>query len=122
MANDGPHWPKYHKGVIQMAKYVLTFHGEMGPMPDDPASMDAVMQEWGAWYGSMGESLVDGGAPFGQTAAIGPDGKSTDAPASLTGYTIIEAGDMGAATSIAQGCPVLKNGHSVQISEAIDMS
>ena len=104
-----------------MAKYVLTFHGEMGPMPDDPAVMEAVMAEWGAWYGAMGSALVDGGAPFGQTTSIGPDGASVDNPASITGYTIVEAADMGAANKIAQGCPVLKNGHSVQISEAIDM-
>lgn len=104
-----------------MANYVLTFHGEMGPMPDDPAVMEATMQEWGAWYGSMGDAVVDGGAPFGQTSSIGPDGSATANPASITGYTIVKAADMAAATALAQGCPVLKNGHSVQISETIDM-
>lgn len=104
-----------------MPNYVLTFHGEMGPMPDDPAVMEAVMQEWGAWYGSMGDALVDGGAPFGETASVGPDGSSATNPASLTGYTIVKADDIGAATAIAKGCPVLKNGHTVQISTAIDM-
>ena len=79
------------------------------------------MGEWGAWYESIGAALVDGGAPFGETSAIGPDGSATAAPASMTGYTIVKADDMAAATSIAQGCPVLKNGHSVQISQSIDM-
>ena len=41
--------------------------------------------------------------------------------ASLTGYTVVNAKDMDAAVSIAQGCPVLANGHTVQISEAVDM-
>ncbi len=104
-----------------MPNYILTFHGEMGPMPDDPAAMEAVMQEWGAWYGSMGDALVDGGAPISQSASIGPDGADTANPASMTGYTIIKADDVAGATAIAKGCPVLKNGHSVQISETIDM-
>lgn len=104
-----------------MPNYVLTYHGEMGPMPDDPAVMEAVMEEWGAWYGSMGDALVDGGAPFGETSAVGPDGSTTDHPASLTGYTIVKADDMAGATAIAKGCPVLKNGHTVQISQSIDM-
>ncbi len=104
-----------------MPKYVLTYHGEMGSMPDDPAAVEAVMQEWGAWYADMGDALVDGGAPFGETASIGPDGSDIANPASITGYTIITAGDLSGATAIAKGCPVLKNGHSVQISQAIDM-
>lgn len=104
-----------------MPNYVLTFHGEMGGMPDDPEAVEAVMQEWGAWYGSMGDALVDGGAPFGETTAIAPDGSHASNPASLTGYTVIKADDMAGAEAIAKGCPVLKNGHTVQISQSIDM-
>lgn len=105
-----------------MPNFVLTYHGEMGPMPDDPVAVEAVMAEWGAWYGSIGDGLVDGGAPFGESSAIGPDGSGVANPASMTGYTVVAADDMAAATAIAQGCPVLKNGHSVQISQTIDMS
>ena len=104
-----------------MPNYVLTFHGEMGPMPDDPAVMEAVTAEWGAWYGSIGDALVDPGAPFGETTSIGPDGSDTANPASITGYTIVKAGDIAAASAIAKGCPVLKNGHTVQVSQSIDM-
>ncbi|MFW2382505.1 MAG: hypothetical protein ACN4GZ_12160 [Acidimicrobiales bacterium] len=103
-----------------MPNYVLTYHGEMGSMPDDPEVMAGVMAAWESWYGAVGAALVDGGAPFGETSAIGSDG-ATDAPASLTGYTIIKAADMGAAKEIAAGCPVLENGQTVQISQSIDM-
>jgi hypothetical protein len=106
---------------MTMAKYVLTYHGEVGAMPEDTAAVEAVMQEWGAWYGAMGNAVVDGGAPFGPSSTIGPDGSDVPNPASLSGYTIISADDLGAATAMAKGCPVLKNGHSVQISPAIDM-
>lgn len=103
-----------------MPNYVLTFHGEMGDMPDDPAAMEAIMAEWGAWYGSMGSALVDGGAPFGHTSCVGPDGDA-EVPASLTGYTIVSVADMDAARKIAAGCPVLASDNVVQISECFDM-
>lgn len=104
-----------------MPNYVLTYHGEMGPMPEDPAVMEEMMAAWGQWYGSIGEGLIDGGAPFSQHWGVGPDG-DTDAPATaLTGYTVISAADLEAAKKIAQGCPVLASGNIVQISETIDM-
>ena len=103
-----------------MPNYVLTYHGEMGSMPDDPEAMAEVMAAWESWYGTIGADLVDGGAPFGETSAVGPDG-AVDVPASMTGYTIIKAADMEAARSIAGGCPVLQAGHTVQISQSIDM-
>lgn len=90
-------------------------------MPEDPAAVEAVMPEWGAWYDSMRDALVDGDAPFGETTSIGPDGSTISNPASITGYTIIGAGDLAGAAAIAKGCPVLAHGHAVQISEAIDM-
>ncbi len=104
-----------------MPNYVLTYHGEVGPMPDDPEVMGQMMAAWGAWYESMGESLVDGGAPFAGSTSVGPDGAATSNPASLSGYTIISVADSAAATAFAQGCPVLANGQTVQISESVDM-
>jgi len=105
-----------------MPKYLLTYHGEMNmeDMPSDPEAVQAVMAQWGAWYESMGAALVDGGAPIAMSTAISSDG-ATDAPAKLSGYTIIECDDFAAATAIAEGSPVLANGHSVQISQTIDM-
>lgn len=104
-----------------MTKYLLTYHGVMEPMSDDPADVEAAMQEWGAWFGSMGEALVDGGNPVIRAASIAPDGAETENPTSLSGYSIISADDLAGATAIAKGCPVLKNGHTVQISETIEI-
>lgn len=104
-----------------MPNYVLTFHGEMAPMPTDQAEIDASMAQWGQWYATIGEALVDGGAPFGAHTAINGDG-DCDAPASITGYTVVSADDVEGAKKIAAGCPVLAYGHTVQISESIDMS
>ncbi len=110
------------KGELEMPRYLLSYHGEMRmeDMPSDPEAIQAVMAQWGAWYESMGESLVDGGAPIAFSTAINADG-AAEAPAQLSGYTVVECDDMEAATTIAQGSPVLANGHSVQISQCIDM-
>jgi len=105
-----------------MTKYLLTYHGDqMADFPEDPAEVAKVMEAWGAWYGSMGDALVDGGAPVSGSTAIGPDGTSVAALAGVTGYTIIDVTDEAEATRIAQGCPVLEGGTSVQINALIDM-
>jgi len=105
-----------------MAKYVLSYHGGMGEMPTDPKVVEEMTAAWGAWYGSIGAALVDGGAPFASHTSIGPDGsqKDNDAP-EMSGYTVIDVSDLAAATEIAKGCPVLAGGSSVQISLCIDM-
>ncbi len=105
-----------------MPKYMLTYHGTMSmeDMPTDPEAIGQMMAVWGAWYESMGDALVDGGAPTSHSTAIDANG-AVDAPASLTGYTIVDCPDMAAATAIAEGSPVLAGGHTVQISECIDM-
>lgn len=105
-----------------MAQYVLTYHGEMGEMAQEGEEFDAMMAAWGQWYGSMGDALVDGGAPFSHHAGIASDGSETDASAAkMTGYTVIKTADLAAAKAIAQACPVLQTGASVQISECVDM-
>ena len=102
-----------------MPNYLLTYHGEMS-MPSDPAETEQVMAAWGEWYGQIGEQLVDGGAPFAVHKAIDANG-DVDAPAALTGYTVVTAADFDEATTIAKGCPVLGTGNTVQISESMDM-
>ena len=44
-----------------MAKFVLMFHG--GQSPEDPSP--AVMDRWMAWFGELGDAVVDMGARSG---------------------------------------------------------
>lgn len=105
-----------------MAKYVLVYSGGMG-MEMEPEVQKQVMEEWGAWYGQMGEAIVDGGAPFGASknvtsSGIG-DGPLGDTPA--TGYTIIEADTLDAAAKACEHHPHVKHGGAVQVFTWIDM-
>src|ERR1051326_7088769 len=100
-----------------MANYVLVYKGGGGMAPDE-ASRQKVMQAWGQWFGSLGDRLVDGGNPFGPSASIAPNGNVTNGAGSgLTGYSILKADDLQAATNAAKGCPVLADGGTVEVYE-----
>ena len=102
-----------------MARFVLMFHG--GGAPDEPS--EAVMDRWMAWFGVLGDAVVDMGAPFGASATIASDGKPSEGsgPDPATGYTVVEADNMHDAVVMAKGCPGLSSGGSVRLYEALQM-
>jgi len=102
-----------------MARFVLMFHG--GEAPDEPS--EAVMDRWMAWFGVLGEAVVDMRAPFGASATIASDGKPSEGsgPDPATGYTVVEAANMHDAVVMAKGCPGLSSGGSVRLYEALQM-
>jgi hypothetical protein len=103
-----------------MGTYVLAYTG--GSMAGTEAEQQAVMAAWGAWMGGLGDALADGGNPFGPSAVIAPDGSvSSPAPSGLTGYSIIRADNLSAATDAAKGCPVLTSGGSIEVYETFQV-
>lgn len=98
-----------------MGKYVLVYQG--GAMADTEEAQQAAMAAWGAWFGSMGAAVVDGGAPFGASAAVGGGG----ATSGLSGYSVLEAADLDAAVGLAGGCPIIADGGTVDVYEAIEL-
>lgn len=99
-----------------MANYVLVYKG--GSMPQTDAERAAVMDAWTKWYTSLGQAVVDAGNPFGPSAAVANDGTvGGAAPSGLSGYTILAADNLGAATEMAKGCPVLLGGASIEVYE-----
>lgn len=103
-----------------MTKFVLAYTG--GSVPETKEEQDAVMSAWMGWFGQLGAAVVDGGAPFGPSATIASGGGASDGGASgLTGYSIIEAADLAAATEMGRGCPVIASGGSVEVYESMPM-
>jgi hypothetical protein len=100
-----------------MADYVLLYTG--GGMPETEEEQAAQMQAWTSWFENLGPALKDGGNPFsGQAKSISSDGSISDgATAPATGYSIIEADSLDAATDLAKSCPVLQGGASVSVFE-----
>ena len=99
-----------------MGKYVLVYQG--GAMAETPEAQEAAMAAWGAWFGTLGAAVVDGGAPFGASAAVGGGASQSG----LTGYSILEAADLDAAVGLAGGCPIIADGGRVDVYEAIDVT
>ena len=105
-----------------MSKYILGYHGG-GGMETTEEEVAAVMAKWGAWFAELGKAIVDGGAPTAQAVTVGSDGSVADGGGSnpLTGYSIVTAGSLDAATAMAKGCPILEVGGSVEVAELLEM-
>ena len=102
-----------------MAKFVYVYIG--GQMAETPAAQEQAMQAWGAWFGTLGDSVADMGNPFGNSATLSSGGVADGGKSGAGGYSIVSAGSLSDATAKAKGCPVLASGGSVEIYEAIPM-
>ena len=75
------------------------------------------MDAWTAWFGSLGDSVVDMGNPFGASAAVGGGATS-----GLTGYSIVSADSLDDAVAKAKQLPDPRRRHGgVEVYEAMDM-
>lgn len=93
-----------------MARFMMIYKGEATDMADmTPEQGAAVMAAWGVWMQQVGPALVDVGTPFGAGASIIDDG-SDGIAAPLTGYSIVEADDLSAASRFADDHPFLSDG------------
>ena len=102
-----------------MAKFVYLYTG--GQMAEGPEDQEKAMQEWGAWFGSLGDSVTDMGNPFGTSATVGSGRVADGGASSASGYSIITADSLADATAKVTGCPVLTTGGAVEVYEAIPM-
>ncbi len=94
-----------------MGKYVLIYLGGGNP-PSSPEEGKKVMDAWMAWFGRVGNQIVDGGAPFGPRKTIGGSGTS-----GAGGYSIISADNLDAAIKLTDGHPHLMGGGSIEVCE-----
>jgi hypothetical protein len=101
-----------------MANYLLAYKG--GGMAATDAEREGAMAAWGAWFGSLGSAVVDAGNPFGPSAAVSADGGVSDgAPSGLTGYSVVSADSLAAASELTKGCPIFAAGGGVDVYETI---
>ena len=100
-----------------MANYLLAYHG--GGMPETEEQRAQVMAAWGQWFGALGPALVDGGNPVSRTSTITPSGSVSEGGGAnpVSGYSVIKADTMEAAVQMAQGCPLLESGGSIEVAE-----
>ncbi len=102
-----------------MAKFVYVYSG--GQMAETPEAQEASVQAWGAWFGTLGDSVLDVGNPFGSSSTVTADGGSDGGASELGGYSIISAASLEEAAARAAGCPVLQSGGRVEVYDTIPM-
>ncbi len=82
-----------------------------------PAPTPESTAEWQAWFGAMGDDLVDLGKPAAGAGALGNCGPGTE----LGGYSVISAPDLDAALAVAKGCPQLSRDGGVEVAQLVDV-
>ncbi len=100
-----------------MANYLLAYTG--GGMAQTESEREAAMAAWGSWFQKLGSAVVEMGAPVGASSSVTASGAGGPAASGLTGYSVISADSLDAATALAKDCPVLAGGGKVDVYETI---
>jgi YCII-related domain-containing protein len=90
-----------------MSTFVFIYRAPKNYTPSE----DAIAQ-WGAWFESMGDSVVDRGNRVVDRATLGGALDTV-----LGGYSLVRADDLDAAVGLAKGCPILEQSGGVEVGE-----
>lgn len=104
-----------------MARFIISYLG--GNPPSNPEEGKRHMAEYKAWLASHQALIVSPANPFKNTHTIASDGAITKGSiTAMSGYTLVETATMEEAMAIAQTCPFLATGGSLEVSELVQMS
>jgi len=103
-----------------MAQYVFVYLG--GSHPSNPEEANKHFTKYMEWLASLGDAVISPTIPLKDTHTVSPDGTIGEGGSSaMSGFSIIEAESIEAALSIAQACPFLEIGGSLEVSELMQM-
>ncbi len=103
-----------------MPQYMITYLG--GNQPSSPEEGKQHFIKYKQWLAALGDSVVSPANPLKNTKTINSNGSVVDGGSTtMSGYTIIEADSIDAATDIAKACPFLDLEGSLEVSELIQM-
>ena len=104
-----------------MKQYVFVYLG--GQQPAEPKDAEAHFKKYMRWLSSLGDAVVVPTIPLKDTTTVDSDGTIRQGGSSaMSGFSILRAESMDAALSIAQACPFLEIGGSLEVSELMEMS
>ena len=106
-----------------MSKYALIFTG--GSIGSTQEEIQAKMQDWGVWYGSIGANLVDGGSAFMPhitASTVTNSGAESGSKTGASGYVIVQAESKDVVLEYAKNCPIVSDGGSVDVHEFMVMN
>lgn len=101
-----------------------------GPQPS-PDQLQAMVKMWDDWQAKLEESGNFNGSNPLATNALGMEGRTINASGTISdgpyaevkehvgGYTIVKANNIDHAAELAQGCPILNVGGTVEIRDVM---
>jgi len=108
-----------------MTDYLFVFRGGLRADNEDvaPEVLAAHMAKWQAWAEALtksghlkaGQPLVSSGRSVRGADKVVTDGPYAEAKDLVAGFMAIVAADLDEATALAQGCPGLAEGGSVEV-------
>jgi hypothetical protein len=112
-----------------MGKFMFVFRGgEKSGELQSPEAMEAHMMKWKDWVDGLGQAgiLIGGDQLFQEGRVLEgiviTDGPFAEGKELVSGYVMVNADDLNAATDIAKGCPILESTGTVEVREVRDMS
>ena len=103
-----------------MKQFVFVYLG--GNQPSSPEEANKHFAKYMEWLTSLGDSVVIPTIPLKDTSTVSPDGTIREGGSSaMSGFSIIKADSIEAALAIAQACPFLEIGGSLEVSEMMQM-
>lgn len=99
-----------------MKQFVFVYLG--GNQPSSQEAAEKHFAKYMEWLKSLGDAVVIPTIPFKDTTTVSSNGAIQEGGSSaMSGFSIIKADSMQAALSIAQACPFLEIGGSLEVSE-----
>ena len=86
-----------------MKRFLLLYKGP--PAPSDPSH-----EGWPAWFRAIGDAVVDVGSPAANGVVLHADGSTSDDPAGLNGYSLIQSEGRSEALDLLRDHPLLALG------------
>lgn len=103
-----------------MTKFAFIYRG--GSPFKTPEEGKAHMTKWRAWRDGLGGALVSPGMPFSTAVTVSAvDVGEGSGEIPLSGISIVEASDLGAAQKMAKACPHLDIGGDIVVAQGMDM-
>ncbi len=102
-----------------MSFYMLAYYG--GEKPDKPEHCEGHMMQWESWEENLGDDLIDPGKPLGNSKILSSTGvKDPDVSNPLSGFSILEAGNIDTALEMVKDNPHLNVGGTIEIAELLE--
>jgi len=104
-----------------MTQFVFVYLG--GNQPSNPEEASEHFSKYMNWLSSLGNAVVSPTIPLKDTHTVSSDGSvRIGGSSAMSGFSIIKANTMDEAIAMAQDCPFLEIGGSLEVSELMQMS